>query len=246
MTVFFKKTAEQRGVFTMTSDEIQKIAPPALPLSFLSEFMADGRTPARAMTDEAMLKFLPALAGTGAILELGAGSDYYKKFMSSDQPYVTSNVVPGFDMVLDMTKIDLPDGSVDALVSVFALEHLFDFDAAFKEQYRVLTPGGRLLLVVPFMYYYHAAPDDFFRFSSSALDKLLSPFKVLSRQSIGGRWLIFAEFLHEKKAMGSKLGYFARVALRCLALPFLAKGLKESDPRYALAFVYLCEKERAG
>ncbi|MFS8047083.1 methyltransferase domain-containing protein [Rhizobium sp. BR 314] len=244
MSTFFKKTADECGVFRMTTDDVRKITPPKLPLKFLSEFMADGRTPARAMTDEAMLKLLPALQGTGTILELGAGSDYYKKFLPSDQSYMTSNMVSGFDMVLDMTKIDLPDDSVDALVSVFALEHLFDFQAAFEEQYRVLAPGGRFLLIVPFMYYYHAAPDDFFRFSSSALDKLLSPFRILSRQPIGGRWLIFAEFLHEKKVMGSKLGYMARVALRCLALPFLAKGLKQNDPRYALAFAYICEKEK--
>ena len=245
MTAFFEKPASKRSVFAMTTADAQIIAPPKLPLRFLWEFIADGRTPARAMTDEAMLKFLPALEGTGTILELGAGSDYYKKFVRQGQPYILSNLVPGFDMVLDMTKIDLPDNSVDALVSVFALEHLFDFQSAFEEQYRVLAPGGRFLLVVPFMYYYHAAPDDFFRYSASALDKLLSPFRILSRQPIGGRWLIFAEFLHEKKVMGSRLGYAARVALRCLALPFLAKGLQQNDPRYALAFAYLCEKENA-
>lgn len=141
-----------------------------------------------------------------------------------------------------MTNLDLPSNSVNAFVSVFALEHLFDFDAVFREQLRVLKLGGRLLIVVPFLYYYHAAPDDFFRFTSSALDKLLTPFDVLVRQPIGRRWLLFAEFLHEKTVMGSRLGFFARLALRWVALPFLAGALKQNNLKYALGFAYLCEK----
>ena len=231
-------------LFNITKKQMKEIQPPSLPASFLWEFIVDGRTPFRAMTDQAMQTLLPTLEGEGTIIELGAGGNYYKNFVKPDQPYLTSNLLPGCDKVLDMTRLELTDNSVAALVSVFALEHLFDFDVFFREQLRVLVPGGRLLLVVPFMYYYHAAPDDFFRFSASALDRLLLPFEVLVRQPIGGRWLVFAEFLHEKKIMGSQLGFFARLALRCIALPFLLRGLKQHDERYATGFAYLCEKRR--
>lgn len=228
--------------FNYPSEKARNTTPPELPMKFLWEFLFDGRTPARAMTDETMRKLLPALEGGGTIVELGAGGDYYKRFVKNGQKYVTSNLSEGCDRVLDMTKLDLPDNSVDAFVSVFALEHLFNFDAVFKEQLRVLKPEGRLLIVTPFLYYYHAAPDDFFRFTASALEKLLTPFDVLVRQPIGGRWLIFAEFLHEKTVMGSQLGFFARLALRWVALPFLALALKRHDSQYALGFAYLCEK----
>lgn len=236
---------EPSVLFNIRTKDIRNIQSPTLPISFLWEFLVDGRTPARAMTDQAMRELLPALEGAGTIIELGAGGDYYKRFAQPQQRYLTSNLVPGCDMVLDMTRLDLADNSVEALVSVFALEHLYNFDAAFKEQYRVLVPGGRMLLIVPFMYYYHDAPDDFFRFSESALENLLASFEVLVRQPIGGRWLLFAEILHEKKILGSELGFCARLVRRCLALPFLMRALKQHDARYALGFAYLCEKTGA-
>ena len=229
--------------FFIPTSEIQHFAVPTLAVKFLWEFVRDGRTPARAMTDEVMKAMLPALEGSGVIIELGAGGDYYKSFVREGQQYMTSNLVTGSDIVLDMTNLDLPSESVDALVSVFALEHLFDFKSVFDEQYRVLRPGGRLLLVVPFMYYYHAAPDDYFRFSESSLDQLLTPYNILRRQPLGGRWLLFAELLHEKVVMGSTRNCLARFALRILALPFLAFSLKQHNPKYAVGFAYLCEKK---
>lgn len=228
--------------FLISSEAAKQIPPASLPARFLYEFIADGRTPARAMTDEVMRKLLPALEGKGSIIELGAGGDYYKDLASDRQAYITSNLSPGCDRVLDMTALDLADNSVDALVSVFALEHIYDFQAVFQEQYRILRPGGRLLLVAPFLYYYHAAPDDFFRFTESALDKLVSPLTVLNKRAIGNRWLLFSELLHEKVIMGSKRGPVGRLLLRLLALPFLARALNSHDPQYALGFAYLCEK----
>lgn len=241
----FRDTATDNrsaAVFDMPAETLANIVSPALSPAFLWEFLMDGRTPARAMSDVSMQALLPALAGPGTIIELGAAGDYYKNFVPTTQRYQTSNLTTGCDIQLDMTKLNLADDSVDALVSVFALEHLYDFDAVFAEQQRVLKPGGRLLLVVPFLYYYHAAPDDFFRFSASALDRLLAPLNVLVRQPLGDRWLLFAEFLHEKVIMGSRMGFLARLALRLVALPFLAAGLKAHDSRYAFGFAYLCEK----
>jgi SAM-dependent methyltransferase len=46
-------------------------------------------------------------------------------------------------------QLPLPDSSIDRLLMVHLLEHSESPAAALKEAWRVLTPGGKLLIVVP-------------------------------------------------------------------------------------------------
>jgi len=50
----------------------------------------------------------------------------------------------------DLTALSFPDKSLDFIVSLEVMEHIPDFRAAFSECARVLVPGGKLLLCVPF------------------------------------------------------------------------------------------------
>ncbi len=49
------------------------------------------------------------------------------------------------------------------------LEHVADADATLQEARRVLVPGGRLYVDVPFIQGYHEAPDDHRRFTRNGL-----------------------------------------------------------------------------
>lgn len=51
----------------------------------------------------------------------------------------------------DLTALTLPDASQDAVLSFDVLEHIPDADAALRELFRVLRPGGLLVFTVPFM-----------------------------------------------------------------------------------------------
>ena len=50
----------------------------------------------------------------------------------------------------DVTALGFPDASHDIVISCDVLEHVADYQAALNEIARVLKPGGRLLLTVPF------------------------------------------------------------------------------------------------
>jgi SAM-dependent methyltransferase len=54
----------------------------------------------------------------------------------------------GVDLKLNIEKIDLPEGRQDAIICSHVLEHVDD-RAAIAELFRVLSPGGRLLILVP-------------------------------------------------------------------------------------------------
>ena len=51
----------------------------------------------------------------------------------------------------DLTRLCLADGSVDAVLTFDVLEHVPDYRRALSECFRVLAPGGALLLTAPFI-----------------------------------------------------------------------------------------------
>lgn len=56
------------------------------------------------------------------------------------------------DIRIDLQSIDLPDSSIDVLVTPHVLEHVPDTDRALAEIHRILTPGGRMYLQVPLLH----------------------------------------------------------------------------------------------
>ena len=53
------------------------------------------------------------------------------------------------DIRIDLQDIDLPDSSIDILLTPHVLEHVPDTSRALDEIFRVLAPGGRMYLQVP-------------------------------------------------------------------------------------------------
>lgn len=64
--------------------------------------------------------------------------------------YVTADLIRGIgDVVVDIQNIDMPDASFDAVIASHILEHVADDDRAIKEVFRILTPNGWALFMVP-------------------------------------------------------------------------------------------------
>ena len=83
---------------------------------------------------------------------------------------------------IDLQSIDLPSDCIDVILSPHVLEHVPDTDSALGELFRVLRPGGTLLLQVPILQGRTAPPvvpefhgDDtpvFWRFGPDLSDRL--------------------------------------------------------------------------
>ena len=72
----------------------------------------------------------------------------------------TADLFGPADLRLDLTNIDLPDGSYDVIVCNHVLEHVSDYRRALSELRRVLRPGGLLIISFPIDPRYETVYED--------------------------------------------------------------------------------------
>jgi SAM-dependent methyltransferase len=94
------------------------------------------------------------------------------------RPYVGCDLRPGpgVDRVLDLHRIDLPDGAAGTVLLLDTLEHVERFWVALDEVRRILRPGGLLLLSSVMDFPIHDHPADYWRFTPEGFRALLRPF----------------------------------------------------------------------
>jgi len=81
---------------------------------------------------------------------------------------------PGVDLVADSYDLPFPDNSYPVVVSVSMLEHDRYFWKTIPEMYRVLEPGGHLILTTCYIGWpKHEHPYDYWRFTEEAITGLL-------------------------------------------------------------------------
>jgi SAM-dependent methyltransferase len=132
----------------------------------------------------------------GRLLDLGCGT---VPFYGAYRPYVSEIVCVDWgnslheqrhvDVVHDLTKpLPFPDSSFDTIILSDVLEHLPEPEAAWHEMGRVLAPGGKLILSVPFLYWLHETPHDYYRYSEFALRRFAdrAGFDVVELEAGGG------------------------------------------------------------
>ncbi len=112
----------------------------------------------------------------GAILDVGGSKKSgYHDIIGGTHTITTAGIdqTYGIDIEFDAEKIwPIEDGSYTAVLLINLLEHLYDYGTAIRESFRVLSDGGKVVGVVPFMFNVHGSPNDYFRFTKSTIERL--------------------------------------------------------------------------
>ena len=118
----------------------------------------------------------------GALLDIGCGTKPYEGYFDVTA-YIGLEIEPdesraasqrSADCYYDGKRIPFADARFDAVVCNQVLEHVFEPGEFLAEISRVLKPGGRLLVTIPFVWDEHEQPHDFARYSSFGLAHLIA------------------------------------------------------------------------
>lgn len=116
-------------------------------------------------------------SASGTVLDIGAADRWIQAHLPPEVHYVALDYPStGRDLYharphlfADAANLPLADASCDAVVCLEVLEHVRAPQAVVREIARVLKPGGRGWLSMPFLYPLHDAPHDFQRYTEFGL-----------------------------------------------------------------------------
>ncbi|MBV8244655.1 MAG: methyltransferase domain-containing protein, partial [Candidatus Eremiobacteraeota bacterium] len=113
---------------------------------------------------------------SGTLLDVGCGEKPFRDRVRGPERWIGLDVEgnPSADVTGSADRIPMEDASVDTVLNTQVLEHVPDPLAALVEFYRVLVPGGYLVLSAPQYYEMHEVPHDYYRFTEYGLRYLLS------------------------------------------------------------------------
>ena len=144
-------------------------------------FKTIGRALSAKLTRVTLDRFIQS-HGTGRrTLDIGAQNGPYAAFFPR-RVALDIRAASGIAVIGDVQALGIASGAFDVVLCTEVLEHLPEPQQAIDEIFRVLRPGGDLLLTTRFLFPIHDAPHDYFRFTKYGLRHLLRRFEILELQ----------------------------------------------------------------
>jgi len=131
----------------------------------------------------------------GLRLDIGGGGGQYRHILENGQGHVVGLdrfVGDQVDLIGDADHLPIRNGVAGVAALIEVLEHLVDPARAMAECYRVLQPGGVVIITTPQYWHVHKHPGDYYRFTDDGLRMLCRRvgFEVVDCWSRGGPILI--------------------------------------------------------
>jgi SAM-dependent methyltransferase len=208
-------------------------------------------------------EFAERLPEGALVHDIGAGSGHYrhifegKRYIAVDRGLERKGY-KGLDVVSDVRFLPFRDSSVGYGLCVEVLEHIYEGEVFLEELRRVLKKGGEVLLTVPLCMGEHMMPFDFFRYTSSGIERAVSDsgLKLRKIETRGGYFIFLAYHLKrfpEYLTSSDKMPDWARQSIQRMlypvfayAIPFFLQRLDKLDriKNTTIGYVCLIEKDR--
>ena len=202
----------------------------------------------------------PRLAEWGArqkervVLDVGAGESPFRAWFSEAGRYIRVDFTPADNEVIAGEATDLPieNKSVDCVLLFQMLSDVPEPRDILKEAYRVLRPGGVVLIFETMSYPEHDLPHDYYRILPQGLAHLAEGccFSVVTCDRLGGLFARFAQlwnvFLMARLAQVSLFAPPARLGIVLANMLCLTLDRLVPAPRLGTDYWAVLRKDGGG
>jgi len=196
-------------------------------------------------------KALQTINLPGSVLDLGGSrKSGYHELIGGSPTYTVVNIDEyyGYDLQFNVEdKFPVADAEYDHVLCLNLLEHVFNYRHVLNESLRVMKVGGLFVSVTPFSMPVHGCPHDYFRYTESALRKMLEEagFTVERLEPMGygafacmyqyGSWMLPGMLRRVAKGIAAGVdSLFLRVSGK----------YRKIAPNYALGYLAVARKTR--
>lgn len=189
------------------------------------------------------------LPESAQIIDVGCASQPYAHLFPSDAEYTGADL-PGnpaarIEINPDGTLPSLPE-SFDLALSTQVLEHVSEPSLYLSECFRVLKPGGTLLLSTHGLWIYHRDPEDYWRWTADGLKLQIerAGFEVVDVEGIMGLSAVAIQLFQDAtlRRMPSTLRSLYAFSLQRLAALFDKMHSPQSRVHNAMVYVEIARK----
>jgi SAM-dependent methyltransferase len=202
--------------------------------------------------DQALAGFLSKYA-SGTLVDIGCGEKPYArmtqglvtKHVGVDHPD-TEHARGNIDVFATAYETTLPDASADTVLCTVVLEHLERPQDAVREMYRILKPGGCVILSAPFFWHLHEEPRDFFRYTRCGLEYLFNDaaFQIVELKALSGFIVTFGQELcyFIERFNRRPLRLLFRVVQNCIQAAAYFLNRWDHSTRFSWAYILVARK----